>query len=64
MNIAISLSFTNVVKSFTRKPSDAEMLPTFDSALVACMVYRLLVCTGCLPAGVMRMPILVGMTSE
>ena len=45
MNSAIGLSFTNAVSSFTFSPNEAAIFPTFDSALVECIMYRFDVCT-------------------
>jgi hypothetical protein len=57
---AIGLSLTNLVRTLTGKPRYDEILATFVSALVACIVKVSLQWTGCPSFGVILIPMLVG----
>ena len=62
MKSAIGLPSTKVVRTFTGRPRYDEMLATFVSALVACIMNRLLDATVWPSGGQMRTPMLVGTT--
>ena len=62
INCAIGLPLTKVVRIFTGRPRNEATLATFDSALVTCISKVPPQCTGWPLRGVIRIPMLVGMT--
>lgn len=64
MRSAMGLSFTKVVRTLTLSPRAALTVRTLLSALVAWRKKWSLTCTGWWLRGVIRTPMLVGLTSE